>query len=238
MASNTGSNHIPGVQVKIEPSTGIAQTIPTSSSVPFATDSETGLNSHATPPLSFQTGNDGVIDTRHAYTDLTIESFQRNSINHEKLNTHLMGEAKTNGGVVYGTVALLRENRSNIKADDPASQDHMIVFYATANDVFYIDAQFYLGGKIQTGEPVFDTLKDKYNFDTVGLRYSPTCHYLIQNKIDPEYAQLAKLIKRDSTSSAGFFPNTTNTTSSSSSSSSVPSSSSNSSVLPTTKNTN
>lgn len=157
----------------------------TASILPLTADA--GLNSLVPPILDYPQDEKGTIDLDHpGLLNLTAENRLQPSSNYSTINAKLIRSAQENGIPTYGTISLAKPSAAKSRAGD-----HVIVFYATAEEVFYIDPQYYDGEKSQDNGCVFGTLVGKYAFsDTTPASlnpYSIDCFYTIFNELDVAY---------------------------------------------------
>jgi hypothetical protein len=101
---------------------------------------------------------------------------------YDALDERLKKMAEIKKQALYGSITLNLAGASARRCKN----DHVIVFYATATDVFYIDAQNY-NGVDRCGEPIFTTIKS-LDFAKPGQanegRYGPNCFYFIEGFVD------------------------------------------------------
>jgi TPR repeat protein len=103
---------------------------------------------------------------------------ENSSFLYEILDNQLQEMARIRGEALYGSITLTLAGASARRYQN----DHVIVFYATATDLFYIDAQNYNGIE-NSGEPIFTAIKS-LDFAQPGQanngRYGPICFYAIE----------------------------------------------------------
>lgn len=102
--------------------------------------------------------SDGVVDLE-ASPIYNLEIYDQPSIKHDKLNKMLKKEASNaTNKISFGIVNMARCG-NNI--DEPG---HMIVYFSTSDDVWYVDAQCYDGELQCDNKTIFSDLSEVYKF--------------------------------------------------------------------------